>query len=492
MIKNGTGSILKVIIVLSLIIFSIYGCTKENIEAAPILTAISPSSKAINMPGFTLKVTGAGFTEYSKIYFNDIGKETIFISETELTCTISSESIESDSGIDHPLLEDKGTLSDIPVFVSDGGRNFSEKLYFRVRENNAFAISVSITDSNFASYNPSIAIDENDHLFIVYERYDNNSEHHVTIIRSVDGGAGWSQPVNIFTSNEKISNPSISTFGNGNIYVTFSNKGLFFSSSNDAGRTWSSPQRISYETPYKIESEIQADTEGDLYLLWVLPSSSADTAVYYQRSLDGGNTFSPAVNISSEKDNFSSVYNPAFTVKGNYIYAAWAAWPLWDSRYGHVYFNSSKNLGQTWSDVDGSFGVCSSADFSTGGNNEVYIVLSSSHMPFENQIVFYRSPGESVNWGSRIEITSNSNDTYPDIKTDTVGNINIIFKNSSGCYYVRSIDGGDTWTDPLFVSDKISFIYRKKLIDMAIDTGGNIYIISEFDSSGVLYFTKSY
>ena len=490
--KDGAGIFKKVILVFLLIIFSFYKCTNDDIEVDPVLTAISPTSKAINMPGFSLRATGIGFNENSRIYFNGIGKETVFVNETELTCIISSEDIRSDSGIDRSLLEDQEVSNSIPVVVSNDGRFLSENLLFSVRKNNSFNISMSITDSNFVSSNPSIAIDENDHIFIVYERHDSDNEHHVSIITSDDRGEDWSQPVNIITSNEKIANPAITTNGSGNIYVTFYNKGLFFSSSSDSGQTWSTPKRLSFKISSPIESKIEVDTEGSLNILWLISSYSKDTSVYFQRSGDGGLTFSTALNISSETGNFSSVYNPAFVINGNYIYAAWGSWPLWDSRYGYVYFNSSKNLGQTWSNVDGSFGISSSPDFSTGINNEVYITLSDIYFPSENQIVFFRSPGESVNWGSRIKITSNSNDTYPIIKTDMVGNINIIYKNSSGCYYVRSINGGDAWTDPLFVTDKISFIYRKKLIDMAIDKSGNMYIVSEFDSSGVLYLTKSY
>ena len=481
-------------LLIPVILFFLNSCSNEKskYEKVPVLSSISPSFRAVNMPGFKLIVRGEQFTDFSKIYFGDQIIETSFLSENELECEIHSDLISADTGNSIDLLRIEKNDKNIPVVITNGGGNFSEKIYFNLNDNNSFYDPFAVSGVNDTSSNPAIAVTILDKVFIIYERYEEiKSLYYISVITSASRGTDWSYPLDLFSSTQKIYNPAIAVGEDGNIYTTFYNEKLYFSSSNDSGETWSEAKVISSNTSSPIESKIVTDNSGGINIMWIISSSSTDTSVYFQRSDNDGITFSEEKNISSERNNISSVYNPAFAVNGNNIYTAWGAWPSWGSRYGYVHFNSSRDLGQTWSNVDGSFGVCSSADFSTGSGNAIYIVLSSSYVPFENQIVLYKSLGEGLNWGSRITITSNSNDTYPIIKTDTVGNINTIFKRDSGYYYVRSINGGDTWTDPLLVTDYISSAYRQRLIDMAIDTGGNMYIVSEFDNSGILYFTRS-
>ena len=174
------------------------------------------------------------------------------------------------------------------------------------------------------------------------------------------------------------------------------------------------------------------------------------------RSEDGGMNFSTATNISADKDYFSVVYSLCLAVDGSGIYVGWTAWPSGGSRYSHVYFNYSNDNGATWNSEDKYFGVSSAPDISANGGSDVYFVLSNSYLPFQNRIALFMSTDSGVSWEKGKGVTSASNDTYPLIRIDSEGNINIIFKRSNAYYYTRSYDGGDTWTEPLYVTDQIS------------------------------------
>jgi hypothetical protein len=57
------------------------------------LTSLSPSSKIVNSPPFTLTVNGHGFDTLSTVYFNDSAKTTTFVSDSVLTASISTTDI---------------------------------------------------------------------------------------------------------------------------------------------------------------------------------------------------------------------------------------------------------------------------------------------------------------------------------------------------------------------------------------------------------------
>ncbi len=485
--------VLKIILTILLVFLPF--CSKVDLESDenPVLFSITPSSKAVKMPAFTLTVKGSGFNESSKIFFDNTEMGTSFVNESELVCTIPANKLDITTGSYEDLNAIEIALREVPVLVKNNGEYNSGILNFSIKDNNSFSKSEKISEGNNSSFNPKITIDNESNIFVVYERYEQADEKYfVSIIRSDDGGKVWNHPVDIFESDERIYNPAIASDPDGVINVTFYNEKLYFSCSGDSGETWSVPKLISNSSPTPIESKIAIDYIGNINIVWLISSYSQDTSIYYMRSEDGGSTFSSAINISTERDNFSSVYNISLAVDRSGVYTGWVAWPLGGSRYSHVYFNYSNDNGTTWNSEDKYFGVCSAPDVFANGGSDVYLALSGSYLPFQNRIVLFMSTDSCLSWESGIGVTSESNDTYPLVRTDSEGNINIIFKRSGAYYYIRSYDRGVSWTEPLYVTDKISEPYNKKLIDMTLDKEGTIYIVSEYDNSGVLYFTKSY
>lgn len=470
-------------------------CGNSDIESDgdPVLSVITPSSKAVNMPQFILTAKGSGFQESAKIFFNNSEMITTFISKTELKCTIPADNLDLTDLQNEDLYSTEISLREIPVQVKNGGGHNSGSTNFSLKDNHSFILPVLLTDGNTTSFNPAIAIDPDGTIFIIYERYDPaNNWNYISIIRSDDCGSVWSDPVDLYDSTEKIYNPAIASGPDGVIYTTFYNVHLYFAYSEDSGETWSDPKEISFSTPTPIESKISTDDDGNINIAWIVFSYSQNASVYYMRSEDGGMTFTTAVNISAEKDNFSVVYSLCLAVDGSGVYTGWTAWPSGGSSYSHVYFNYSNDNGSTWNSEDKYFGVCSAPDIFADGGSNVYFVLSSSYLPFQNRIALFMSTDSAVNWEPGKGVTSASNDTYPLIRTDSEGNINIIFKRNGAYYYIRSYDGGENWTELLYVTDKISQTYQKKLIDMALDKEGTIYIVSEYNNGGILYFTKSF
>ncbi len=481
------------IFVILILFFVTCSSSDEDSDETPLLTSISPSSKAVNMPGFTLTAEGAGFTEFSKIYFNNTRMETTFVNKNELQCEIASSMISAVSFTGEKTGQSMDSGSELPVTINNGGGNFSEKLYFTLRDNNSFYNLSVITNGAVNSFNPAIAVAGTEKIYIVYERYDENGGiYYVSVLTSVDGGLDWEGPRDIYSSEERIYNPSIDLGDEKNIYITFFCEKLFFTTSGDSGETWSDPLALSAVRPSPIESAISYDTPGVVSVMWLIPFYSSDPSIYFQRSVDSGATFSPAKNISTDKDYFNHVYNPSFDTNGSLIYTAWTAWPAGGSRYSFSYFNYSLDGGLTWGSKDRYFGVTSAPYLTAGEGSKVTMAVSSSYLPFQNRIALYSSDDSGASWKTGVAVTSESSDHNPLLKIDSSGNINILFKRGNEYLYTRSIDGGISWTEPLFVTDRISSEYQKKLIDMGIGENGDLYIVSEFENSGILYFTRSH
>ncbi|MCK5223104.1 MAG: IPT/TIG domain-containing protein, partial [Candidatus Aminicenantes bacterium] len=81
---------------LIILIVFLFFCSNNDLESDgdPVLSSITPSSKAVNMPQFILTAKGSGFQESAKIFFNNNEMVTTFISTTELKCTIPADNLD--------------------------------------------------------------------------------------------------------------------------------------------------------------------------------------------------------------------------------------------------------------------------------------------------------------------------------------------------------------------------------------------------------------
>jgi len=461
-------------------------CSRSDDDArdGPVLSSLFPDSKAVNMPGFRLTARGSGFSTFSSVYFGDSRVSTEFINSEELQCDIPASMISKEITV---------SGGGIPVKVNNGGGRVSEKLYFEIRANNSFYDSTLIFGGTVNYYNPSISVDIGGTLFIGSVRYtESEGLYSASLMVSDDQGMEWSEPVAIYSSSERIYNISIEAGPENQVFATFYCGKLLFSLSSDSGQTWSDPVELTPVTSSPVKSMVDSDSAGRIYILWLLDSDSSDNGIYFQRSDDNGVSFTPPVNISTDTSYFSSAYNPSFAVDDSGVYAAWTAWPSGGSRYSHVYFNYSTDRGETWGSADRYFGVASSSSLYAAGEGEVLLALSSSYLPFSNQIRLYRSAESGADWEDPVSVTEDSHDKNPLINRDSAGNINIIFERGNGFYYTRSINGGTLWTDPLFVTDRLSTGYRENRISLGMDPEGTLYVLSEYDFLGLLYLTISY
>ncbi|NPA79563.1 MAG: exo-alpha-sialidase [Thermotogae bacterium] len=131
-------------------------------------------------------------------------------------------------------------------------------------------------------------------------------------VSSSPDGVSWSSPSTAACMSTDISsNPypvgyQGAGWGKGNIAVAYMadvgyyNWDIEVVVSNDGGRTWSSPVKVSDQpSANEYMPALAADPYGNLHVFWYdNRAGSGQWALYYSKSSDGGATWSPAVRVS--------------------------------------------------------------------------------------------------------------------------------------------------------------------------------------------------
>jgi hypothetical protein len=191
-----------------------------------------------------------------------------------------------------------------------------------------------------------------------------------------------------------------------------------------------------------------AASAGVAYVVWEDDRNGA-LDVYFNRSLDGGVTWSPSdVRIDTDPPGAATSSSPRLAVSGTAVYVAWSDWRNGSS---DVYFSRSLDAGATW--------LASDVRLDTGAEPG----STSSGAP------------EIATSGSAVHVAYHDSRNGP---TDV--------------YYNRSLDSGSTWlgTDVrLDVGDPAgaSQSYR---VDLAV-VGSGVYVVWEDERLGNVLFPRT-
>lgn len=294
----------------------------------------------------------------------------------------------------------------------------SEVYYKRSTDNGAtWEPEIPLTiGSNYWQEMPCIVSDKWGRLHVVYTEYVYFKSRFTPIIhykRSTDGGNTWQPPVDIATvQGDFATHTSLTSDLNNGIYVLFCDQtGIsyyemdnFVIHSTNGGNTWSSPYQLT-GSKTALWGSIAADTLGRVHIVYV-EAPTGQRHLFYRRSTDMGQTFEPAVQLTTANSN--KFNGSIYTDRGNKLHVAWQ-----DNRDGNleIYYLRSENGGSTW-----------------GGEARL---TNDSHSSVEPNITADLNDGVYLVW--------------TDEQTD------------QGVYFKSSQDGGQTWsTDTCLTSGAVA------------------------------------
>lgn len=358
-------------------------------------------------------------------------------------------------------------------YVASGSINRESHLFL-----NANTI-VEAPNAQFPQNESSIAISPLDPDFLIASAVDSRAGAWVYISR--DGGASWSN-VSLGVVNgtwQSGNDPSVAFDRNGVAYVmygafprpTTGESGVYIARSTDNGETWRSHIPViehrgtmtsdsAFEDKYYIEIDNVPSSpyEGWIYTPWkrVTDADSA-TEIVFTRSTDGGDSWSRPIGISPRKPGTSThiTFGQSFplvkTGPNGEIYAVWNDGPA-----RSIGFSRSTDGGSTW-------------------NEPTYPVSGYAYLGTERYLTVRRTiidtidPGGANQRYDTTEVVDTTDryhvlkqtfraETYPTIAVDVTdgpraGMIYLCWAadENPNIYFIRSGDGGATWSTPVIV-----------------------------------------
>jgi hypothetical protein len=280
-------------------------------------------------------------------------------------------------GILHVVWEDWRNDAD-GMYVSLGGSDGlnNADIYYTNSTDDGITfgpnIKVNINADSSQQGTPSIALDNNDTIHVVWSDYRNDADGFfipsggldgannldIYYANSTDGGTTWNQGrrVNddLGLTNQATGFRSIAVDKNDNIHIVWmdlrnnSLGDIYYANSTDGGITFSGNKKVNDAPNGSWDASIAIDGNDNIYMVW--SDNRNDTTksdIFFSRSIDGGLSFSQ--NMKVNDDNLPSVEQrtPSIATGNGIIGITWS-----DSRnsgYESIYFSNSTDNGESFS-----------------------------------------------------------------------------------------------------------------------------------------------
>ncbi|OGS21853.1 MAG: hypothetical protein A3J83_04565 [Elusimicrobia bacterium RIFOXYA2_FULL_40_6] len=229
---------------------------------------------------------------------------------------------------------------------------------------------------------------------------------------SKDGGDTWSADKIISSDHYNAIYPSICADST-TLYVVFADSPtgsykLYMTTSTDNGNTWCVPYSLSTPSFFCSNSNILCKNDI-LHLFWT-DYRNGKTQIYYKRSINNGNAWTPDTNIinSTGNANYSSV---AIDNNGiiHLFYCDDYQYPSSQEYTYEIYCKRSEDGGLTWSssqrltDLDSHWSSISGNP--VVDSNGLHIFWSDSKYNGYTEVNYLNSPDYGITWGKEQRLT---------------------------------------------------------------------------------------
>jgi len=254
------------------------------------------------------------------------------------------------TGSHHPRIrvDSLGHLHVIWDDYTDSG--YAEVFYRKSTDGGStWTASKRLTWNSGSSERPVIGIDSSDRLHAVWQDdtpgYPNSEIYYK---RSTDGGSTWSASERLTWTSDASLNPALAIDSSDRLHLFWSDgpvlgAEIYYKKSWHNGATWSASQRLTWTSGDSSFPAVTVDPSGHIQLAWE-EDITTKLVIYYMKSPDGG-----AIWTKSKRINWTpgSAYKPALAAdpSGN-IHVVWS-----DDTPGHpdIYYEKSSDGGATWS-----------------------------------------------------------------------------------------------------------------------------------------------
>ena len=192
------------------------------------------------------------------------------------------------------------------VYVVWEERNPTHDIFFTISSDNgeSFKEPINLSNSNNVSKHAGIRVNDNNVHIIWLEKSSETAD--IFYVRSNDNGITFTKPLQLSRDaiESTYSRDTQMVVSDENVYVVWYDQNpnkseVFFVQSSDGGATFSQPINLSENSEGASFAQI-VEYDKDIYVVWN-DFSLGNSEVFLRKSTDGGETFGSIENISNDK-----------------------------------------------------------------------------------------------------------------------------------------------------------------------------------------------
>jgi hypothetical protein len=316
---------------------------------------------------------------------------------------------------------------------------------------------VILSQTSVGSWFPDLAVDSQERVHIIWENHlegwkkkEGDVVHSATHI-VVNNDGTLSEPNDVFSRwapSGVIYRLALAADDLGHTYMTvlLGNQVYFLRAASDAShsaRAWSEPKGLS-GGGVAYMSDIAADSRGTVHVVWqkTVPVLQEDDTllslfdIFYRRSEDGGQTWSPLVNLSDS--------------------------PVSEGK-AQIKIDSSDTVYVTWDE----------------GGQGVVVASGTEGTSYRGVLIVSQDGGETWSSPSKFSYPENTNSQVASASNGK-GGVLVVWRSDDGLiYYDWSTDGGKSWAPPATIPGILAYSRSGfDAYDMAVDSAGTIHLIA--------------
>lgn len=477
----------------------------------PTITSVLPPSVYADSPTFMLYVYGENFTEDSVILINNNSRPTTYVSQKELRCLIRYEdhnralqsrlNVISSSSNPDPV-----RYAEVSVVVRNPGSRFSNSVKIPILVDGFISFTeplMIVTHPSIGYFHPDMETDGQGNIYIVFEyTVSPEDRNQVYMVHSSDYGETWGIPVNISKTTHYCSYPGLAVDNHGNLLLVwqetddpyYGESYIYYSRSRDQGVSWESPKQLLTGFFRGDNPAILVETGGEINVVAVVTETKGShESIYFTRSTDNGQTWD-SVRID---ECLLSLKTPLVVDENSHFHITYEKYSTEEGSYGlHSYHARSSDHGLNWEKtyfLREISGLRAFIDLAIDLGGRLYVVGSymygyhDGESRYENY--FSRSLTDGDTWDTPVkldEVVYPTRAAFIYIEVDSKGNL-VVFVCGPDIFLVRSVDRGDTWTPPIFITYERTYIYAG--LDITCDDRDTLYVC--WSDNRKIYFSRS-
>ncbi len=200
---------------------------------------------------------------------------------------------------------------------------------------------------------PMIVFGPKGAIYVAWQDY-RRSQADIYFSKSMDGGRTFDRNVKVtdeFGSAGQLY-PSMAVSPDGAIYLAWhdhrkGNADIFFAKSTDGGESFSRNLKVSDDETdaHQFSPSLTVDQKGHIYIAWHDLRNNSQPDIYFGKSIDGGQSFSPNVQVSDDPSGAFQFHPSIAVTASGTIGVVWE-----DKRNGNfdIFFSLSPDGGKTF------------------------------------------------------------------------------------------------------------------------------------------------